>query len=49
MYYGYPEKIMSDQGKHFESKLILELLYISHTKKVRTSPYHPQTVVNVKG
>ena len=49
MYYGFPEKIMSDQGRNFESKFIQELLYISHTKKVITTPYDSQIMVNVKG
>ena len=32
MHYGLPEKILSDQGPNFESKLIAELCELSKTK-----------------
>ena len=41
--YGIPEKILSDQGRNFESKLIEELCLLSQVKKLRTTPYRPQT------
>ena len=32
MHYGFPEKILSDQGHNFESKLIAELCKLSKIK-----------------
>ena len=43
MKYGIPEKIISDQGRNFESKLISELCKLGRIQKLRTSPYRPQT------
>ena len=43
VYYGLPEKILTDQGHSFESDLLKELCKITHIKKIRTSGYHPQT------
>ena len=43
MHYGLPEKILSDQGRNFESNLIAELCELSKVKKLRTTPYRPQT------
>ena len=43
MHYGLPEKILSDQGRNFESKLIEELCLLTQIKKLRTTPYRPQT------
>ncbi|XP_051749009.1 uncharacterized protein LOC127512276 [Ctenopharyngodon idella] len=39
--YGLPERIHSDQGASFESRLISELLRFSGVKKSHTTPYHP--------
>ena len=43
MYYGIPEIILSDQGRNFESSLIAELCKLTGVKKLRTTPYRPQT------
>lgn len=39
--FGFPERIHSDQGTNFESRLISELLKISGVRKSHTTPYHP--------
>ena len=43
MHYDFPQKILSDQGRNFESKLIKHLVQSSSTQKLRSSPHHPQT------
>ena len=43
MPYGFPSKIITDQGRNFESELIQNLCQVAGVKKLRTSPYHPQT------
>ena len=43
VHYGWPEKILTDQGKSFENNLFLELCNLTQVKKLRTSPYHPET------
>ncbi|KAL2092924.1 hypothetical protein ACEWY4_010236 [Coilia grayii] len=40
-FYGFPERIHSDQGPNFESELIAALLQISGVKKSHTTAYHP--------
>ena len=42
IYYGFPEKIITDQGRNFESELIENLCQVAGVKKLCTSPYHSQ-------
>ena len=42
VHYGLSEKILLDQGRNFESKLIADLCRIMATQKLWTSPYHSQ-------
>ena len=43
LHYGFPVKIITDQGRNFESALIENLCQLAGAQKLRTSPYHPQT------
>ena len=43
LHYGFPAKIITDQGWNFESELIENLCQVAGMKKLCTSPYHPQT------
>ena len=38
LHYGFPSKIITDQGRHFESELIEDLCQVAGVKKLRTSP-----------
>ena len=42
VHYGFPEKILSDQCRNFESQLISELCELTQVKKLRTTPYRPE-------
>ena len=42
VHYGFPEKILSDQGRNFESKLLKELCILAQIKKRCTTPYRPE-------
>ena len=37
-----PEQLHSDQGRQFESELMIEICKILNIRKTRTTPYHPQ-------
>ena len=43
VHYGWPEKILTDQGKSLENNLFCELCDLAQVKKLHTSPYHPET------
>ena len=43
IHYGFPNKIISDQGRNFESELLANLCEVAGVQKLRTTPYHPQT------
>ncbi|KAG8187451.1 hypothetical protein JTE90_009522 [Oedothorax gibbosus] len=41
--FGCPERLTTDQGRQFESALFRALSQLLGIKKLRTSPYHPQS------
>ena len=43
VHYGWPTKILTDQGKCFESALVKELCSIAQVQKIGTTPYHLET------
>ena len=42
VHYGIPERLHSDQGANFQSKIVAHLCKMLGIKKSRTTPYHPQ-------
>ena len=40
---GIPEEILSDQGANFMSSMLQEVYLLLNIKRIRTTPYHPQT------
>ena len=40
--YGFPDKIVTDQGTQFEGKLFTALCGVAKITKLRTTSYHPQ-------
>ena len=43
MRYGIPEKLLSHRGREFENELFQRLSKLYGVKKIRTTPYHPQS------
>ena len=43
VHYGWPEKIITDQGKSFENQLVKELCDLAEVQKLHTIPYRSQT------
>ena len=41
--HGIPDRILTDQGRNFESDLMKKVVQLLGVKKLRTSSYHPQT------
>ena len=41
--HGVPGKLLTVQGRNFEADLIRQVFNLHDVKKLRTSPYHPQT------
>ena len=42
-HFGFPRRLLSNQGKEFCNSILAKLYYYLNVKKVRTTPYHPQT------
>ena len=49
VHYGFPEKILSDQGQNFESVLISELCELAQIKKLRTTLIDLRAMALVRG
>ena len=43
MNYGWPERILTDQEKNFESSLVREVCELAGVQKLRTTPHHAET------
>ena len=43
VHYGLPKKILTDQGRNFESQLVADLCALMGVQKIQTSPYRLQT------
>ena len=41
VHYGWPAKLLTDQGKSFDCDLIKELCEVAQVQKLRTTPYSP--------
>jgi hypothetical protein len=41
--HGIPEQILTDQGTNFQSELMAELYELMDIRRIRTSPFDPQT------
>ena len=40
---GVPDEILTDQGTNFILSLLEEIYCLFHIKRIRTTPYHPQS------
>lgn len=40
--FGTPSRVTTDQGRQFESALFSKFTALTGTKRIRTTPYHPQ-------
>ena len=49
VHYGFPNKIISDQGCNFECEIIANLCEVAEVQKLRTSPYHHKLMGSVRG
>ena len=41
--YGFPDQLYTDQGQNFENSLIKELCHLAKLKRIKTTPYNPET------
>ncbi|GFX46932.1 integrase catalytic domain-containing protein [Trichonephila clavipes] len=41
--FGTPSRITTDQGRQFENRLFNALAHLLGIKRIRSSPYHPQS------
>ena len=41
--FGFPQRLMSDKGTGFTSKVIQAMCSLLGIEKIRTTPYHPQS------
>ena len=41
--FGFPQRLMSDQGTGFTSKVMAAMCSLLGIEKIRTTPYHPQS------
>ena len=41
--FGFPQRLMSDQGTEFCGKVIAAMCSLLEVEKIHTTPYHPQT------
>ena len=41
--FGLPGKVLHNPGKEFDNNLFQHLAQFCNSKRIRTSPYHPQT------
>ena len=46
--FGFPQRLMSDQGTGFTSKVIEAMCSLLGIEKIRATPYHPQSNSSAK-